>query len=483
MKKSQAGQTIIEILMATGVVALVMTTVVSVMSVAVKNASAAKAADLSTKYTQEGMEVFRKERTLMGWGNYYALLQSKAGGGSTVTYCLPAALPVTVTDFTNYPTGACNSSQFVDPKNVFQRKAVVTINSVSLITVTVTTSWQDGGRNRQSQIVEQFNNWSVDNAPIPTQVPGSTPVPTAPPTPTPAGVNVAPGHTVSESSTYPGSPATMAIDGNTSGLYNASSNPLAITNSDQYAWWQEDLGAQYLITSINIFNRTDCCGARESNFYVFVSASPFDSNNPSTLASESNVNSYFVTGPAGSPSTLSSIYVTGRYVRVQLTTTDFLQLAEVQIFSPTTPPTPPPTPTPTPIIKLPVVGTAASNTLAGSSSSYAADSNYGTAWNAGVDPSHAQRWVELDLGAARTITSIKLYVNQSPNGPTSHTLNLGPPSDSVGSVYNVWSGYTTSGQVLTYTPASPISGIEYVLITTTTSPSWVSWTEIEVYGY
>ena len=56
------------------------------------------------------------------------------------------------------------------------------------------------------------------------------------------------------------------------------------TNADANAWWQVDLGASANISSITIWNRTDCCMDRLSNHWVFVSDTPFGPNDtPTTL--------------------------------------------------------------------------------------------------------------------------------------------------------------------------------------------------------
>jgi hypothetical protein len=43
------------------------------------------------------------------------------------------------------------------------------------------------------------------------------------------------------------------------------------TNYEQGAWWQVDLGGQKNIKQIIIYNRTDCCANRLSNYQVSIS--------------------------------------------------------------------------------------------------------------------------------------------------------------------------------------------------------------------
>ncbi|MEZ4300504.1 MAG: discoidin domain-containing protein [Polyangiaceae bacterium] len=94
------------------------------------------------------------------------------------------------------------------------------------------------------------------------------------------------------------------IDGNTNGDFTGAS--VTHTNSAQ-AWWQVDLGARKNIASVKLYNRTDCCADRLSNFDVLIST---DGNwPPSTFKSRAGPGCLQLSVPAG---------VAGRYVRVQL---------------------------------------------------------------------------------------------------------------------------------------------------------------------
>ena len=98
-------------------------------------------------------------------------------------------------------------------------------------------------------------------------------------------------------------------------------------------WWQVDLGASSSIGSVVVWNRTDCCGARLSDYWVFVSDTPFvGTDTPATLQSRTGTfSSHQTTAP--SPSTAIPVNASGRYVRVQLNSTaNFLSLAEVQVY-------------------------------------------------------------------------------------------------------------------------------------------------------
>ena len=128
---------------------------------------------------------------------------------------------------------------------------------------------------------------------------------------------------------FQGSTADKAIDGNTDGFYWNGS--VTHTNFEVNPWWQVDLNNSRQINTIQVWNRTDCCSERLSNFYLFVSDTPFQSTDLTTTINQPGVSSYYTAGQGGTPTTFT-INRTGRYVRVQLAGTDYLSLAEVQLW-------------------------------------------------------------------------------------------------------------------------------------------------------
>jgi RHS repeat-associated protein len=144
-------------------------------------------------------------------------------------------------------------------------------------------------------------------------------------------VNLSLGRSPTQSSTIaPGTTdAAKAVDNNTDGaLWDGHASA---TNYNTNAWWQVDLGSIQQITALQIWGRTDCCPEMTSNFYVFVSDSPFTSTDLNTTLNQSGVSHYLSSGFSGSPGTFPANR-SGRYVRVQLASTQYLVLAEVQIW-------------------------------------------------------------------------------------------------------------------------------------------------------
>jgi hypothetical protein len=125
--------------------------------------------------------------------------------------------------------------------------------------------------------------------------------------------------------------ADVAVDGNTDGNFLHGS--VTSTDRESGAWWQVDLGDSTPVGSIVIWNRTDCCASRLKDYWVFLSDTPFSpGDTPATLQNRSGTWKSHQTVPPGPSATIATGGEKGRYVRVQLNGTDYLSLAEVQVF-------------------------------------------------------------------------------------------------------------------------------------------------------
>jgi len=116
--------------------------------------------------------------------------------------------------------------------------------------------------------------------------------------------------------------------------------------------------------------------------------------------------------------------------------------------------------------------------LPGNGGDLAVDGNPDTWWSSGSD---APQWIEVDLGAAYNIQSIRLVTSQSPAGLTVHKVRgKGAGVQDAYILLNTFEGITDDTQVLSFMPARPWKGIRYLRIETLDSPSWVAWREIEI---
>lgn len=119
-----------------------------------------------------------------------------------------------------------------------------------------------------------------------------------------------------------------------------------------------------------------------------------------------------------------------------------------------------------------------SASLSAEPSAYAVDENNNTQWGAG---SHAPQWIEIDLGQVYHITEIRLMVGQWPEGDTVHRIQGRSASGAFVDVHT-FRQKTSGCDWLLFTPESPIADIQIIRIDTLSSPSWVAWREIQVYG-
>jgi len=165
-------------------------------------------------------------------------------------------------------------------------------------------------------------------------------------------INVALGKNAKLSSIYNGPDAngvtaSRVVDGNTSGDH-PSDNSIAISDHQANPWIEVDLGKAYDISSIKVFNRTDAAPERLDNFSIAVSMTPFsESTNGKLIADKEKA----FNGPSKTFTTSS----TGRYVRLTIYQSTFLQIAELEVYG-------------TPSVATSSQGTSASNPIVNSGS-------------------------------------------------------------------------------------------------------------------
>ena len=148
--------------------------------------------------------------------------------------------------------------------------------------------------------------------------------------------NLAVGKPARQSSTADG-PASRAVDGKTNGVH--SQGDITHTGNEPNSWLEIDLGASQAIGSVRIWGRTDCCQDRLSDFWLFISETPFPDNATATdLRAQTGVHAF----PGMTPmpaTTIPTEGAVGRYVRIQLggkvsPVGNFMSIAECEVFSP-----------------------------------------------------------------------------------------------------------------------------------------------------
>ncbi len=194
--------------------------------------------------------------------------------------------------------------------------------------------------------------------------------------------------------------AALAVDGKLDGDFFHHS--VSSTTQETDPWWQVDLGSSRAIGSIAIANRTDCCGSRLSDYWVFLSNTPFGPSDK--IADLKGQPGLWKSHQTHAPDPVSAIGTPGakaRYVRVQLEGTGYLSLAEVIVsaFGPNL-----------------ALGKPASQSSSlpnyPSGPDLAVDGNndgnfmQGSVSSTALDP---QPWWQVDLGTAQAIHSVVIW--------------------------------------------------------------------------
>ena len=105
----------------------------------------------------------------------------------------------------------------------------------------------------------------------------------------------------------------------------------------------------------------------------------------------------------------------------------------------------------------------------------AVDGDPSTNWGSGGGP---VQWIQVDVGSGTPIGAVELVVAQHPPGRTVHIVEA--ISATHQREVHRFDGDTTDGQVLRVEFSEPITDAVSIRVTTTVSPSWVSWYEVRV---
>lgn len=104
----------------------------------------------------------------------------------------------------------------------------------------------------------------------------------------------------------------------------------------------------------------------------------------------------------------------------------------------------------------------------------------GNFWGAGDFP---PQFVEFDLGVTATIERVELLISQSPEGGSIHEILGRATLDEDWRQLERLAAGTSDSQTLVIEPVPPWQGVRYLRIETSDSPSWVSWGEVEIWGF
>jgi type II secretory pathway pseudopilin PulG len=149
MKGYQQGQSLIEIVVAIGVIVLILVALISAVTTGLRNAEFARNKGQATKYAQQVIEWLRTQRDA-GWASFYDF----AGpGGSSRTYCINTLA---------WPgTGPCSITNVMsgDSFNIFHREVTLSQSSPARVAIRVRVFWEEGQRTSEVTVDTYLTKW------------------------------------------------------------------------------------------------------------------------------------------------------------------------------------------------------------------------------------------------------------------------------------------------------------------------------------
>ncbi len=292
------------------------------------NATISTAAGTKARYVMVQLNTPNRNLSLaevqvFGLGTGYLAVAPRSVDLGTVAVGATATATVTIS---NPGSTAIAIRKYADPQAPFTISPAIAVGqkipASTSITETITYTPTSAGTDDGAIVIAATDGYPPVTLPLSGATPGGS-------------ADLALNAPATQSSDSYGTTAARAVDGNTDGVFNDGS--VTNTSTDPYSWWQVDLGATTRLDRTAVWNRTDCCTDRLSNYWVFVSATPFDTGlTPVQQAAQPGVWSSHQTSAPAPSSTLSLPAGTrGRYVMVQENTANQnLSLAEVQVVGP-----------------------------------------------------------------------------------------------------------------------------------------------------
>ena len=161
-----SGQSLFEVIFALGIIAIMMTSVVSLTTKTVSNASYSTSRVQATHLAREAIEWLRQERDA-SWSSFTCYASAV---GDTYTYCL--------NDLSSWPATSGDCTDPITGTN-FEREVDLTLRSSAggtedIIDAIVTVSWTDAQGEHSVSSATEFTKWreiSAGGCPTPTPEP------------------------------------------------------------------------------------------------------------------------------------------------------------------------------------------------------------------------------------------------------------------------------------------------------------------------
>ena len=148
----QRASTLIEVLVAIFVIAVVLTAISAMMSMSIKLADNNEKKQLALQKAEEAMEFFRKERSINSWHGFSNPLEDEA------RYCI-SSLPESVASL-SAKLGACAETDVLEAARYkFKREAVINFTGENNLSVQINLLWNDGNQAKNLSLEQSFENY------------------------------------------------------------------------------------------------------------------------------------------------------------------------------------------------------------------------------------------------------------------------------------------------------------------------------------
>jgi len=141
----RSGQSLVEVVVVTGIVMLILVALVAGAMIAVRNSQFSRASTRAIQLSREATEWLRGERK-----NSWSELVNHSGD-----YCLESDLNF---DISVNASGNCPTTYTIIDDQ-FTRKAALTKESSEKVKITVTTSWTDSNGEHNEQVITYLTKW------------------------------------------------------------------------------------------------------------------------------------------------------------------------------------------------------------------------------------------------------------------------------------------------------------------------------------
>lgn len=140
MTRNMSGQSILEVVLATTLIAVGLIAALALGNSSQKSASFSRNVNLATNYSYQVADWARNMRTYLGWSNFTYIIQED--NLTSVTYCLNSTLPSSDLEFQALTSASCAEGDTLSG-TIFSRELILDLTNLATGTIDakVTTSW------------------------------------------------------------------------------------------------------------------------------------------------------------------------------------------------------------------------------------------------------------------------------------------------------------------------------------------------------